>query len=201
VKKSLILLVVAGALAFGACSGGKKSAGTAPLAKVPPAQRNNYYKSEPPMTIGTSKSYEAVIHTNRGDITVQLRADKAPHGVNNFVFLARQGFYNGLTFHRVEPGFVIQGGDPLGTGTGGPGYTLPAEIGLKHEKGAVAWARLPDSVNPDRRSSGSQFYITLAPTHFLDGGYSVFGYVVKGMDVVERIQKGDKIESIDIIVK
>ncbi len=192
--------MIFGFLVFGACSG-KEVSKSAPLADVPPAQRNGYYKSEPPMTIDTSKSYQAVIHTTEGDVTVQLRADKAPHGVNNFVFLAKQGFYNGLTFHRVEPGFVVQGGDPLGNGTGGPGYTLPAEIGLTHEKGAVAWARLPDSVNPDKRSSGSQFYITLAPTHFLDGGYSVFGYVVKGMDVVEKIKKGDRIESIDIVVK
>jgi len=98
----------------------------------------------------------------------------------------------------VEPGFVVQGGDPDGTGTGGPGYTIPAEIKREHGKGALAWARTGDDVNPERRSSGSQFYITLAPTPFLNGGYTVFGQTVKGMDVVEMIKRGDRIESISI---
>lgn len=203
-KKSLLalcLMFLASVVLLGACGGEEGNGQPRPLAKVPPEGRYNYYKSEPPMSIDTSRSYEAIIHTTQGDITVQLRAAAAPHGVNNFVFLAKQGFYDGLFFHRVEPGFVVQGGDPLGDGSGGPGYTLPAEIGLKHEKGAVAWARLPDQVNPDRRSSGSQFYITLAPTHFLDEGYSVFGYVTKGMDVVEKIKRGDKIKSIEIVEK
>jgi len=112
--------------------------------------------------------------------------------------LTEQGFYNGLTFHRVEPGFVIQGGDPLGTGGGGPGYTVPAEIGLLHGEGAIAMARLSDEVNPERASSGSQFYITLAPTPQLDGAYTVFGQVIEGMDVVQSIAIGDVIERISI---
>ena len=156
------------------------------------------FDEPPPMTIEPSKSYVATIATAKGDIVVSLDAQAAPQTVNNFVFLARNGFYNGLTFHRVEPGFVIQGGDPLGDGTSGPGYTLPAEIGLPHNEGAIAMARRPDSVNPNRESSGSQFYITLAPTPHLDGGYTVFGQVTEGMDVVKSIAVGDVIESVTI---
>ncbi|HEY68662.1 MAG TPA: peptidylprolyl isomerase [Thermoflexia bacterium] len=150
------------------------------------------------MQIDPSKTYIATISTAKGDIVVQLDADAAPLTVNNFVFLARQGFYDNLTFHRVESGFVIQGGDPTGTGTGGPGYTIPAEIGLPHIEGAIAMARRSDEVNPTRASSGSQFYITLAPTPFLDGAYTVFGHVIEGMDVVKSIAIGDVIEKITI---
>ncbi len=135
----------------------------------------------------------ARIVTEKGEIVVELRPDAAPRHVENFVELARSGFYDGLTFHRVVPGFVIQSGDPTGTGSGGPGYTIPAEIRLPHKKGALAAARLPDNVNPDRASSGSQFYITLDAQPHLDGGYTVFGYVVSGMDVAERVEVGDKI--------
>jgi cyclophilin family peptidyl-prolyl cis-trans isomerase len=150
-------------------------------------------------TVEPNKKYQAVIKTEKGDITVDLFAGKAPMGVTNFIQLAKGGFYDGLTFHRVEPGFVIQGGDPEGNGTGGPGYTIPAEIGPKHLKGALAWARTGDQVNPERRSSGSQFYVTLEATPFLDEGYSVFGQTVSGMDVVEKIRRGDKILAIEII--
>ncbi|MFQ5772739.1 MAG: peptidylprolyl isomerase, partial [bacterium] len=118
--------------------------------------------------------------------------------VNNFVFLARQGFYDGLTFHRWEPDFVIQGGDPSGVGTGGPGYRIPAEIGLPHHQGVIAMARQGDNVNPEKKSSGSQFYITLRPTPFLDGQYSVFGRVMQGFDVVQKITRGDVILRVDI---
>ena len=158
--------------------------------------------SEPKtLTIDPKKHYEAMIATDKGNIKVTLNAEKAPWSVNNFVYLAKSGFYDGLTFHRVEPGFVIQGGDPSGNGTGGPGYTVKAEIGLPHIKGALAWARTGDNVNPERRSSGSQFYITLAPTPFLDSGYTVFGQVVDGMDVAEKIQKGDVIKSVMVSEK
>jgi len=122
---------------------------------------------------------------------MELDALYAPQHVNNFIFLTKEGFFDGLTFHRYDPGFVIQGGDPLGVGTGGPGYRIPAEFGLLHEKGAVAMARQPDQVNPEKMSSGSQFYITLEATAFLDGNYSVFGKVVAGMDVVQQIRRGD----------
>lgn len=162
------------------------------------AQVQRRFDAPPPMTIDTAKEYRATIETARGDIVVELYPKAAPQTVNNFVFLARSGFYDGLTFHRVEPGFVIQGGDPSGDGTGGPGYTLPAEIELPHVEGAIAMARLGDQVNPERRSSGSQFYITLAPVHQLDGAYTVFGQVVEGMDVVKAIAIGDVIESVTI---
>lgn len=163
-----------------------------------PADRVDMYTAPPSMQIDTSKSYVATIKTAKGEIDVELNAAAAPLTVNNFVFLAREGFYDDLTFHRVEPGFVIQGGDPAGTGTGGPGYQVEAEIGLIHGEGAVAMARLGDQANPERRSSGSQFYITLAPTPFLDGAYTVFGLVSRGMDVVSAIGVGDVIESVVI---
>lgn len=153
------------------------------------------------MIFEKDKKYEAVIHTNKGDIICELASDKAPLSVTNFIQLAKEGFYNGLTFHRVVPHFVIQGGDPTGSGTGGPGYTIPAEIGLKHELGALAWARLPDQVNPQKRSSGSQFYITIEKVAYLDGEYSVFGKTISGMDVVKKIKEKDRIESIDIVIK
>ena len=169
-----------------------------PLADIPAAERADYYDARPEMTIDPTQTYQATIQTNKGDIVVSLNAAEAPEHVNNFIFLSQQGFYDGLTFHRVEPGFVIQGGDPLGTGNGGPGYTIPGEFNLKHVEGALAMARLPDEVNPNRESSGSQFYITLAPTEFLDGQYSVFGQVEQGMDVVRSIEVGDVIEHIAV---
>ena len=174
-----------------------KSEGRA-LANVPTANRANYYKAPPPMTVDAKKNYVATITTSKGNIVVSLDPSAAPQTVNNFVFLANQGFYDGLTFHRVEPGFVIQGGDPLGKGTGGPGYTVPAEIKLTHVEGAIAMARLSDQVNPKRESSGSQFYITLAATPFLDGQYTAFGKVTSGMDVVKKIAVGDMIQKIVI---
>jgi cyclophilin family peptidyl-prolyl cis-trans isomerase len=162
------------------------------------ARRNDMFDAPPPMIIHPARSYTATIETNKGDIICELYAAKAPQTVNNFVYLARAGFYDGLTFHRVVPGFVIQGGDPLGKGNGGPGYTIPAEIGLSHEKGVLATARLSDQANPKRASSGSQFYITLEKTPHLDGGYTVFGQVVSGMSVVESIVLGDRIQGIRI---
>jgi len=165
---------------------------------VEPAARGDMYTEPPTMQIDTSKNYVATISTTKGEIVVALDAAAAPLTVNNFVFLAREGFYDGLTFHRVEPGFVIQGGDPVGTGSGGPGYQVEAEIGLSHIQGAIATARLGDQANPERRSSGSQFYITLEPTPFLDGAYTVFGQVTDGMDVVQAIAVGDRIEKIVI---
>jgi len=137
----------------------------------------------------------AVISTARGDITVELYGKEAPLTVANFVKLANNKFYNGLTFHRVEPTFVIQGGDPAGNGTGGPGYHIKLEIApsLEHIDGALAMAR---SADPD--SAGSQFYITIGAQHSLDGQYAVFGKVIKGMDVVRKIRIGDKIKSVKV---
>ncbi len=129
----------------------------------------------------------ATIDTSMGTFQVKLDHTAAPKTVENFVKLANENFYNGLKFHRVIPNFVIQGGDPKGDGTGGPGYTVPAEIKLKHTKGAIAMARTGDDVNPTRASSGSQFYVALQDLPQLDGQYTVFGYVTSGMDVVEKI--------------
>ena len=174
------------------------TASSGPLTDVSPSQRANYYQTKPDLTVNTDKVYRATIKTSKGDIVVSLDATAAPEHVNNFIFLSNQGFYDSLTFHRVEPGFVIQGGDPEGSGQGGPGYTIPGEFNLTHVEGALAMARLPDQINPERESSGSQFYISLAPTPFLDGQYSVFGKVEEGMDVVQSIQIGDVIERIII---
>jgi cyclophilin family peptidyl-prolyl cis-trans isomerase len=171
--------------------------GQRPLAAIPAAQRNDMFIGPAEQFTQPDTFYVATIVTDKGNIVAELFPD-AVQGVNNFVTLALNGFYDGLTFHRVEPGFVIQGGDPLGQGNGGPGYTIPAEINHDHLKGALAWARTGDEVNPDRESSGSQFYVTLADTPFLDGNYSVFGMVTEGMDIAETIAIGDTIQRIDI---
>jgi len=129
------------------------------------------------------------------DIVLELHPEDAPQTVANFTQLVKQGYYDSLSFHRVAPGFVIQAGDPasrdanpFNDGSGGPGYTLPAEIKAKHLKGALAMARMPDAVNPERRSSGSQFYIALKELTQLDGAYTVFGQVVSGWDAIDRIE-------------
>jgi cyclophilin family peptidyl-prolyl cis-trans isomerase len=137
------------------------------------------------------------IETAKGTIVFELLPDVAPITVSNFVYLAEGGYYDGLTFHRVvtEPQpFVVQGGDPLGDGTGGPGYNIPAEFNdVKHDRGVVAMARAMD---PD--SAGSQFYITLGPAYFLDNQYTVFGRVLEGMDVVDQIVIGDVMTKVTI---
>jgi peptidylprolyl isomerase len=168
------------------------------VATAPAARK---YSGPPPMSIDASKIYVATIETDKGNIVMELYPADAPQHVNNFVFLANDGFFNGLTFHRVEPGFVIQGGDPSGNGTGGPGYVIPAEIKRKHPEGALAAARTGDNVNPKRDSSGSQFYITLAATPNLDGAYTSYGQVVQGMDVAKKITRGDKINKVTITTK
>ncbi len=128
-----------------------------------------------------------VLETNFGKIKLELEKEDAPKTVANFEKLVREKFYDNLTFHRIIPGFVIQGGDPKGDGTGGPGYTIPSEIKLFHKKGAIAMARLPDQVNPQRESSGSQFYVALKDLPELDGQYTVFGNVISGMEIVDKI--------------
>ncbi len=122
-----------------------------------------------------------------GNVVLALDDTAAPKTVENFLKLANSGFYDCLTFHRIIPGFVVQGGDPKGDGTGGPGFTVPAEIKLLHKRGAIATARLGDDANPKRDSSGSQFYIALQDLPQLDGQYTVFGNVISGMDVVDKI--------------
>jgi peptidylprolyl isomerase/peptidyl-prolyl cis-trans isomerase B (cyclophilin B) len=129
-----------------------------------------------------------------GEIRIELYPDSAPKTVESFITLSKKGFYNNLTFHRIVPGFVAQGGDPKGDGTGGPGYTLKAEFNpRKHVRGTVAMAR---SQSPD--SAGSQFYICFQPATHLDGSYTVFGQVVKGMEVVDQLKVGDKMKTIRI---
>lgn len=122
-----------------------------------------------------------------GKVKLKLDAEAAPQTVQNFLRLSKSGFYDCLTFHRVAKDFVVQGGDPSGDGTGGPGYTVPAEIKLKHERGSIAMARLGDQANPQRESSGSQFYIALKDLPQLDGAYTVFGEVVSGLSIVDKI--------------
>jgi len=140
-------------------------------------------------------TFTAVLHMEKGDITLHLEGAAAPLHVANFVKLARTGYYNGVTFHRVVSDFVIQAGDPTGTGSGGPGYRINFEQSpLTHIKGALGMARTQDP-----NSAGSQFYITLTATPHLDSGYVVFGVVADGMNVVADIRQGDRITSIDIL--
>lgn len=157
------------------------------------------YEAPPGMTLDLEKQYWAVITTDRGDIYVELDVQAAPVTVNNFVFLARQGWYDGVTFFRVLPDqAVAQSGDPTDTGLGGPGYELPAEIELPHRRGAIAMARRADEVNPERRSNGSQFYIALDELPELDGAFTVFGYIVEGLDVARALSPRDPSTSLDL---
>jgi len=144
--------------------------------------------------MATDTDQVAVVETKFGKIVIEFYDKDAPKTVANFIKLAKQGFYNGTTFHRVIPGFMIQGGDPNSKsedrsthGTGGPGYTVEAEIKRDHARGTVATARLGDQVNPEKRSSGSQFFINVKDNAFLNGGYTVFGNVISGMDVADKI--------------
>jgi peptidyl-prolyl cis-trans isomerase B (cyclophilin B) len=163
------------------------------------------YDAPPPMVIDPKKSYTATLHTSKGDIAIQLLAGQAPQTVNNFVFLAREGFYDGVTFHRVIPDFMAQTGDPTGTGRGGPGYQFNDEasaLRLRHDgPGTVSMA------NAGPNTNGSQIFITYIATPHLDGKHAVFGRVFKGMDVLKKIQPrdparatqpGDAIQSIDV---
>ncbi len=137
----------------------------------------------------------AVILTNKGEFRFELYEKRAPTTVANFIELAESGFYDGLTFHRHEPGFVIQGGDPLGNGMGGSDEMIPLEIHpeLRHVEGALGMAR-----SADPNSASCQFYVTLADSHFLDDNYAVFGQVTSGMDVVQSLRAGDKMEKVTI---
>ena len=151
------------------------------------------YSAPPPMTIDTGKQYTATIETERGDLVLELFASDVPRTVNNFVFLAREGFYDGITFHRVIPDFMAQGGDPTGTGAGGPGYSFADEFSEHtHVTGALSMA----NAGPD--TNGSQFFITYTPQHHLDGRHSVFGQLLEGMDVLKEIKQGDTITRITI---
>lgn len=136
------------------------------------------------------------MHTSRGDISLTLHADKTPVTAASFLNLAARGFYNGIKFHRVIPNFMIQGGDPTGTGSGGPGYRFEDEIhpSLKHDRAGIL-----SMANAGPRTNGSQFFITHEPTPWLDGKHAVFGEVTAGQDVVNAVRQGDTIDSIEIL--
>lgn len=152
------------------------------------------YPQRPALTIDASRKYNAQVHTARGDFIVELLPRLAPEHVNSFVFLARDEFYNDTKFHRIVPGFVAQGGDPTGTGTGGPGYTVPLEPSQESfARGVVGMAR-----SNDPNSAGSQWFVTLGDAPHLNGQYTVFGRVVQGMEVVDSLAVGDAIISLDI---
>lgn len=176
------------------------AAADAPAAADTSDRNDKYTEAADQQLDGAANAYFATIETAKGDIVLELWPEVAPQHVNAFVFLIREGFYDGLAFHRVEPGFVIQGGDPLGTGTGGPGFKIPAEFNadnpVPHRAGTLAMAR-----SGDPNSGGSQFYVVLedgpGPSS-LDGQYTVFGHVVQGMDVVRQVQKGDVMTSVTV---
>ena len=164
------------------------SATDVPVAGDSPVKEDKQYSKAPAMQIDVAKTYLATFKMAKGgEFIVQLYADKAPITVNSFVFLAREGYFDGLTFHRVLEGFMAQGGDPTGTGGGGPGYEFVNEDSdLTFDKaGVVAMA------NAGRDTNGSQFFITFAPAEFLNGGYTIFGQVTEGMDVVNGITRRD----------
>ena len=151
------------------------------------------YSTPPLITIDTSKQYTATIETGKGNLVLELFARNVPVTVNNFVFLAREGFYDDTTFHRVIPDFMAQGGDPTGTGTGGSGYKFADEFTEHtHITGALSMA------NSGPNTNGSQFFITYTPQHHLNGHHSVFGQLVDGMDVLKAIKNGDTIIRITV---
>jgi len=158
-----------------------------------PAPEPKTYSALPPMTIDTSKQYTATIETEKGDLVLELFASDVPVTVNNFVFLAGDGFYNGTIFHRVIPDFMAQGGDPTGTGTGTPGYSFADEFTEHtHITGALSMA------NSGPNTNGCQFFITYTPQPHLDGKHTVFGQLIEGTDVLEKIEQGDTIIRITI---
>jgi peptidyl-prolyl cis-trans isomerase B (cyclophilin B) len=153
------------------------------------------WDSPPEMQIDESKNYSITVLTNRGTIELELYPQHAPKTVNNFVFLAGEGYYDGVKFHRVIADFMIQSGDPTGTGRGGPGYKFADELEdnpLKHERGVISMA------NAGPNTNGSQFFITHLPTPHLNGKHTVFGKVTKGQDVVDAIRQGDTIVKVEV---
>jgi peptidyl-prolyl cis-trans isomerase B (cyclophilin B) len=153
------------------------------------------YNNPPAMQIDTDQTYLATLETDAGTIELELYPEHAPKTVNNFVFLAREGFYDGTTFHRVISDFMVQGGDPTGTGRGGPGYRFEDETAgnpLKHETGVISMA------NAGPNTNGSQFFITHSPQPHLDGNHTVFGKVIQGQDVVDAIKQGDSLTKVTV---
>lgn len=154
------------------------------------------WKSPPKMQIDPQKAYQVTIETAKGSIEIDLFPEYAPKTVNNFLFLVGEGFYDGVTFHRVISNFMIQGGDPTGTGMGGPGYRFEDEFRgnpLKHETGSLSMA------NAGPNTNGSQFFITHSPQPHLNGRHTVFGQVTKGQDVVNAIRQGDQMLSVSVV--
>ncbi len=153
------------------------------------------YPAPPPMQVETDRSYHVTIETSRGNIELELFPQHAPVTVNNFIFLARDGFYDGVVFHRVISDFMIQGGDPTGSGRGGPGYRFEDEFAnnpLRHARGVISMANAGPGTN------GSQFFITHGPQPHLDGRHTVFGKVTAGMDVVDAVQQGDTMVAVKV---
>lgn len=189
-----LIAVLLGALAIGACGGSTNSQAPGCDNGIVTCMENR--TTPPPTVIDSTKKYSATVHTTRGDFVIALVDPKiAPQTVNNFVYLSQNHFYDGLTFHRVVAGFVVQGGDPLGNGTGGPAYKLPDESNSsKWPRGTAGMASSAAGV------SGSQFFITLGDAPFLasNGVYNHFGQITSGMDVIDKIKVGDKMTSIDI---
>jgi cyclophilin family peptidyl-prolyl cis-trans isomerase len=184
-----LAVVVVGVLIYVFNQGGSKSAATAPQCPNPngSSARMTSFKAPPPMCISTSKAYTATVDTDVGTFGIALEPNEAPKTVNNFVFLARYHFYDGLTFHRVIPGFVVQGGDPKGNGSGGPGYKFADELPKagSYKVGSVAMA------NSGPNTNGSQFFIiTGSQGTQLPPSYSLFGMVTSGMNVVQMIEAG-----------
>jgi cyclophilin family peptidyl-prolyl cis-trans isomerase len=209
----ITIIIIIGFLSFSGC--GDKKTDTTETKKQEnvnnqqQTQTNQNQTTEKKDTLGTKKedttktadegSDIVILKTSMGEIEIQLFSKDAPKHAANFKKLVSEKFYDGTTFHRVISGFMIQAGDPnskndnrADDGKGGPGYTIPAEIKAKHEKGSVAAARMGDQVNPKRESSGSQFYIVTGEASHLDGQYTVFGKVTKGLDIALKIEKVEK---------
>jgi len=178
------IILISAIFPLAACPGGETPSET---------PKPKSYSSPPEMQIDTAKSYTATIETEKGNLVLELFASDVPVTVNNFVFLAREGFYDGVIFHRVIADFMAQGGDPTGTGAGGPGYTFKDEFtSHSHVTGALSMA------NAGADTNGSQFFICYAPQPHLDGHHSVFGQLTEGMDVLLQIKNGDVIKRIVI---
>ncbi|MBE6157369.1 MAG: peptidylprolyl isomerase [Firmicutes bacterium] len=188
IKKVFLLVLIASFVILTGCSNSKeeKLLGIDYNTDKNEVELSNY-KTENPVVALYIKNY--------GSVVIELYPDIAPNTVNNFISLVKEGYYDNNTFHRLVPGFVLQGGDPTGTGTGGPGYTIKGEFSsngfenkLKHEKGIVSMAR-----SQDNDSAGSQFFIMLDKADYLDGEYAAFGKVIDGMDIVEQIEKSETV--------
>ena len=179
---SLLMLVLA-------CNGGGETPtpGLTPSGSPALNPTPKTYTQRPSLSIDPNKKYIATVKTVKGDFKIELRPDIARETVNSFIFLARDGYFDGVTFHRVIPGFVAQTGDPTGTGSGGPGYTLPAEFSqIPYQRGTVGMARTMDP-----NSGGSQWFVTYADAPNLNDQYTVFGKVIEGMEVVDAITPRD----------